>query len=66
MESLQQIQAAILELSDEELKQLSEWLLELQWERSDRKLEEMVKAGKLGKFAEDAREEMRAGRTTPL
>lgn len=66
MTKLEQIENSVSALSDEELKAFAEWFAELQWQRWDRQFEANVKAGRLDRFAEEARADIRAGRTSPL
>ncbi|WP_442582695.1 hypothetical protein ACSBOB_12420 [Mesorhizobium sp. ASY16-5R] len=66
MTKLEQIENSVSALSDEELKAFAEWSAELQWQRWDRQFEADVKAGRLEGFAEEARADTRAGRTSQL
>ena len=66
MTKLEKIEESVAALSDEELKQFAVWFADLQWARWDRQLEEDVKAGKLDRFADEALDDLDAGRTRPL
>lgn len=63
VESLQeQIQA----LSTEELAELREWFLELDWKLWDAQLERDIGAGRLDDLADRALRDHAAGKSTPL
>jgi hypothetical protein len=62
----EQIENSVSALSDEELKAFAEWFAELRWQLWDRQFEADVKAGRLEGFAEEARADIRAGRTSQL
>ena len=47
MKTVSEIQEAVLALSDVEFAKLRRWLLDEDWDRWDRQIEEDVKAGKL-------------------
>jgi hypothetical protein len=66
MSTVDQIEAAILQLSPEDFRQLSEWLAELSLKRWDEQLERDVAAGKLDALAEEAIADFKAGRCQPL
>lgn len=66
MSSVDQIEAAILQLPPEEFRKLSDWLLDLDQERWDKQLERDVAAGKLDALAEEAIKDFKAGRCRPL
>ncbi|PSN20720.1 hypothetical protein C7271_00560 [filamentous cyanobacterium CCP5] len=61
MSSLQQIEAAILNLAENEFEQLREWLLEIDFERWDRQIEQDAAEGKLDALANEAIAEFEAG-----
>jgi hypothetical protein len=63
VESLQQ---QIQELSPEELAELRDWFLELDWKGWDAQLEDDVRAGRLDDLANQALRDHAAGKTTPL
>ena len=52
--SVKEIEAAISQLSREELAQLADWLAEFQAQSWDERLEADVKAGKLVRLAREA------------
>ncbi|MBZ9853319.1 hypothetical protein LB566_05880 [Mesorhizobium sp. CA13] len=66
MSKLDQIEKSITELSPEELKAFAAWFKALQADMWDRQIEADAKAGRLGKLAEQALADHRAGRTRPL
>ena len=61
MSTLEQIEAAILALPSEEFQKLRHWLLDLDYERWDEKLEKDIADGKLEALAEEAIAEFQAG-----
>jgi hypothetical protein len=63
VESLQQ---QIQELSPEELAELRDWFLELDWKLWDAQLERDVQDGRLDAFANQALRDHASGNTTPL
>ncbi|MCA0010508.1 hypothetical protein LB561_03225 [Mesorhizobium sp. B292B1B] len=66
MSKLEQIEKSITELSPEELKAFAAWFEALQADMWDRQIEADARAGRLGKLAEQALADHRAGRTRPL
>jgi hypothetical protein len=62
MATINQIEAAILQLPPEDFRRLSDWLLELDQKRWDVQLERDVAAGKLDALAEEAIAAFRDGR----
>jgi hypothetical protein len=62
MLTLKQIEAAILQLSPNEFRQLSEWFLELNNQRWDEQLEKDIADGKLENLAREAIADFEAGR----
>ncbi len=52
MSSVEQIEAAILKLSPQELTQLADWVLDLDEQRWDEQLEKDMEAGKLDFLAQ--------------
>jgi hypothetical protein len=66
MGKVEEIERAIEALSPEELAQLRAWFLEFDWAAWDRQLAADVEAGKLDRFAQAARRDHAAGKTTPL
>lgn len=61
MSPLEQIEAAILALPSEEFQQLRQWLLDLDYQQWDNKLEKDIVDGKLDALAEEAITEFKAG-----
>lgn len=61
MLSVEQIEAAIIQLSPEEFCQLSNWFFELDEQRWDEQLEKDIAEGKLEALASEARAEFEAG-----
>lgn len=56
MATIRELQQAILNLPEEDYAELLRWLLELDWERWDRELEEDAQAGRLDALAAEALE----------
>ena len=64
--SVKDIEAAIAELSPDEVAQLATWFAEFQAGVWDQTLEADIKAGKLERFAREAKEDYVSGKYTPL
>ncbi len=64
--SVEEIEAAVSQLSPDELTQLADWFREFLARAWDQQLEAGVKAGKLEQFAPQAKEDFAAGKFTPL
>ncbi len=64
--SVEEIEAAIANLSPEDLARLANWFAEFQWRTWDQEFEADVKAGKLDDLARQAREDFAAGKCKPL
>ena len=64
--SVKEIEAAISQLSPEELGQLADWFSEFQAKLWDEQLEADVKAGKLERLAREAKKDFAGGKCTPL
>jgi hypothetical protein len=64
--SVEEIEAAISELSRDELAQLAGWFAEFQGAAWDQQLQADVKAGKLDRLARQAKEDFSSGKCTPL
>lgn len=62
MLTLKQIEAAILQLSPDEFRQLSEWFFELDNQHWDQQLEKDIADGKLEDLAQEALADFEAGR----
>lgn len=66
MTKLEEIEAAVKNLSPEELKKFRAWLDELEERQFDEKIERDAKAGKLDKLEAKALEDYKAGRIKDL
>ena len=66
MNSLQEIESAISQLSADELAAFRVWFAEFDAELWDRQFEEDVAAGRLNQLAERARQHLQEGRCTDL
>ena len=66
MTKLEQIEKSVAELAPDEMKAFTVWFEELKADLWDLQIEADAKAGRLDKLAEEALEDLRAGRTTPL
>jgi hypothetical protein len=66
MSTVEQIEAAILKLSPQELSQLADWVLDLDEQRWDEQIEQDVAAGKLDFLAQEALAEFEAGNCRAL
>jgi len=64
--SVQQLEAAVGNLSREELAAFRKWFMEFDAEIWDKQFEEDAAAGRLDKLAEEAIADLKEGRTTPL
>jgi hypothetical protein len=64
--SVEEIEAAITNLSPEELARLANWFTEFHWRTWDQEFEADVKAGKLDDLARQAKEDFTAGKCKPL
>jgi hypothetical protein len=61
MSTVEQIEAAILKLSPQELSQVADWVLDLDEQRWDEQIEQDIAAGKLDFLAQEALAEFEAG-----
>jgi hypothetical protein len=59
--TIEQIEAAILNLSETDFAKLRNWLLELDYQQWDRQLEQDILDGKLDDLAKEALAEFEAG-----
>ncbi len=59
--TVEQIEAAILNLSETDFAKLRNWLLDLDYEQWDRQLEQDIMDGKLDDLAKEALAEFEAG-----
>ena len=66
MMTVKELQRAILNLQEEDCAELLRWLLELDWEKWDRELEEDVQAGRLEALSAEALEAKAKGILKPL
>lgn len=66
MSTLEQIEQAILQLSPDEFRRLSDWILELDQRRWDEQIERDSANGKLDALAEKAVADYKAGLCRPL
>jgi hypothetical protein len=66
MQTLQEIELAVSQLSPEELTAFRAWFAEFDAAVWDRKIEADVAAGKLDKLADKALQHLREGRCTDL
>ena len=66
MSTIQEIEAAVRQLSPEELASFRTWFAEFDAELWDRQLEQDIAAGRLDGFADEALEDFRAGKCTDL
>jgi|GraSoiStandDraft_4_1057263.scaffolds.fasta_scaffold1977146_1 hypothetical protein len=66
MRTIEQLKDQIRALSPEEMAELRDWFLEHDWAAWDAQLERDVQHGRLDAFAEEARREDAAGKTSPL
>jgi hypothetical protein len=66
MSTVLDIEAAVRQLSSEDLAAFREWFAEFDAALWDRRLERDIGAGKLDRFAEEALRDMREGRCTDL
>jgi hypothetical protein len=66
MSTVEQIEAAILKLSTQELSRLADWVLDLDEQRWDKQIEQDIAAGKLDFLAQEALAEFEAGNCRTL
>ena len=66
MSRLNEIEAAVSQLPAHELEQFRQWFADFDAERWDQQFEQDVRAGKLDKLADEALDQYRSGRCTPL
>lgn len=66
MTKLEKIEKSVEALSDEDLQSFAKWFDALRWQRWDRQIERDVASGRLDYLANEASEEMAAGRIKPL
>jgi hypothetical protein len=61
MSTLEQIETAILTLSDQDFEALKQWFTDLDYEHWDQQIEQDIANGRLNAFAQEALTEFRAG-----
>jgi hypothetical protein len=61
MSTLEQIETAILTLSDQDFEALKQWFTDLDYEHWDRQIEQDIANGRLNAFGQEALTEFRAG-----
>jgi len=66
MSKLENIQAAIEALSEEEYSRLREWFVEKDWEQWDKEIEVDAQSGKLDFLVKEALHDKSKGRLTDL
>ena len=66
MTKLEQIEKAIASLTRDEISKLAAWFGEFHAEAWDRQIEEDAASGRLDKFAAEALESHKSGRSRPL
>jgi hypothetical protein len=66
MTKLEKIEQDITSLAPADVRKLADWLNAYREELWDRQIEEDAKSGKLDKFLEQARREIKEGKVTPL
>jgi len=66
MTRLEHLEQEIAALPVDEFVQLRNWILERDWAEWDKQIEKDAASGKLDFLVEEAPEEKRQGRTTPL
>lgn len=66
MQTVKEIETAIQQLSDDQLRRFRSWFENFEAARWDRQFEEDVAAGRLDSLAEKALKDLREGRCTDL
>jgi phage FluMu protein gp41 len=66
MSTILEIERAVRELSTDDLSRFRAWFLEFDARLWDEQIEGDVASGRLRELAEEARADLRAGRTRPL
>jgi hypothetical protein len=61
MSKLEQIETAILTLSDQDFEALKQWFTDLDYEHWDQQIEQDIANGRLDAFAQEALAEFEAG-----
>ena len=66
MDALEHLEQQVLQLSSEDLDKFRAWFLELDHQLWDKEIEADVRAGKLDHLINEARAELKAGKTREL
>ena len=66
MNALEQLEQQVLQLSSEDLARFRAWFLELDHQLWDKQIEADFRAGKLDRLINEARAELKAGKTRGL
>lgn len=66
MTRLEELEKAIESLPEEDYNRFRDWFLERDWELWDMQIEEDCAAGRLDFMIQEALEEKKAGKTTPI
>jgi hypothetical protein len=66
MTRVEQLEEEIKKLSPEEFAKLREWLLEVDWQEWDRKIERDAASGKMDKLFEKSLADHRAGKSREI
>ena len=64
--SVEELEKAVSELPREDLTKFSSWFQNYMAKEWDRQIEKDLKAGRLDTLIEEAKDDIAAGRTTPL
>lgn len=66
MTRVEQLEQEIASLPVDEYRQLCNWIIDRDWAEWDKQIEKDVAAGKLDFLINEAEEERRQGKTTPM
>jgi len=66
MDVLEHLEQQVLQLSSEDLEKFRVWFLELDHQLWDKEIEADARAGKLGRLINEARAQLKAGKTREL
>lgn len=66
MNALEHLEQQVLQLSSEDLEKFRAWFLELDHQLWDKEIEADFRAGKLDRLINEARAELKAGKTREL
>jgi hypothetical protein len=64
--SIEEIEAAIVQLPREQQEHLADWFAELQARLWDEQIEADIRAGRLDRLANDAKQDFADGKCTPI